>query len=338
MSEDKERDALEQEEDQAADETLGTAASRARNKTVMLSPEMTGQVRAMLQDEPSASGEAAESGLDTFIPPVDEWQGANVGSADAPESEPVAPASAPVVDEGFQRPSSAGMRATSILDADSMAAMESAITGEVPVEPEVDRGGFDPMTSVVPSVSFDEPVYTPPPAEPVVEDTPQPAVEQASTGFSVNAKAASAPQVSNTPRAPRNAGPAGWHGIVTSGEPAKLVGLLVSYDTREEGEMYEIRIGRFLLTSRPTDNGDYLLIDDESVSPLHAIMRASEEGSIQVLDQLSEFGTAVWRVGAKSEEEVSGGLVSVEHGDTIRFGNRHFVVVCIPPIKKPKDK
>ena len=122
--------------------------------------------------------------------------------------------------------------------------------------------------------------------------------------------------------------------MVSLGSPGRLVGLLVSYDVREEGEIFEIRSGRFLITSRPTDNGDYLLINDASVSPLHAIVRATEDGKIQVLDQLSEFGTGLRRSGGEEEEEVAGGLATVSHGDTVRFGKRLFVVVSIPKVQR----
>ena len=115
---------------------------------------------------------------------------------------------------------------------------------------------------------------------------------------------------------------------------SKVVGFLVSYDKDAHGEVYEVRAGRWLLTSRPTDHGDYILVNDESISPLHAIVRATKEGKIQVLDQLSEFGTGVIRAGAEQEEEVAGAMVGVDHGDSIRFGERFFVVVTIPKGRK----
>jgi hypothetical protein len=121
-----------------------------------------------------------------------------------------------------------------------------------------------------------------------------------------------------------------------SNDTSKLVGFLISYDRVDAGEMFEIRSGRFLITSRPTDNGDYLLVDDETISPLHAIVRATKDGSIQVLDQLSEFGTGVTRGGDGEEEEVSGGLATILHGDVVRFGKRSFVVVAIPQTRPGK--
>ena len=108
------------------------------------------------------------------------------------------------------------------------------------------------------------------------------------------------------------------------------MGFLITFDADQNGDVFEIRSGRWLLTSRPTDHGDYILVQDESISPLHAIIRASAEGKIQVLDQLSEFGTAVIRKGSDTEEDTTGTMVNVEHGDIVRFGKRKFVVCVVP--------
>jgi pSer/pThr/pTyr-binding forkhead associated (FHA) protein len=115
---------------------------------------------------------------------------------------------------------------------------------------------------------------------------------------------------------------------------SRIVGFFISFDKLENGEVFEIRVGRWLLTSRTTDHGDNILIDDESVSPLHAIVRATSEGKLQVLDQLSEFGTGVTRVGSSNEDEVAGAMVNLSHGDKVRFGKRHFVVCIVPKVEK----
>lgn len=107
-----------------------------------------------------------------------------------------------------------------------------------------------------------------------------------------------------------------------------LVGFLVSYDTNPNGSVFELRSGRIIVTSEPAGNGNYLLINDSTVSPMHAIMRITSGGEVQVLDQLSEFGTRVQRFGSEEEEELSGDKSSLEHGDVLKFGNRKFHV-CI---------
>ena len=112
------------------------------------------------------------------------------------------------------------------------------------------------------------------------------------------------------------------------GKVTPVVGFLVSFDSDSNGEFYVLRNGRLVITSQPPPGGSYLYIKDESVSPMHAIMRVSESGEIQVLDQLSEFGTIVKRFGSDEEMKLSGDKCSLDHGDTIRFGTRNFNV-CI---------
>ena len=109
-----------------------------------------------------------------------------------------------------------------------------------------------------------------------------------------------------------------------------------SYDSNKLGEVFELHAGRWLLTSRPTGQEDYILVADNSISALHAIIRATEDGKIQILDQLSEFGTGVTPSDKSKEEDVAGSMVTVSHGDMVRFGKRHFVVCLIPNLKAPK--
>jgi len=84
-----------------------------------------------------------------------------------------------------------------------------------------------------------------------------------------------------------------------------------------------------MITSQAAPGSNCLVIKDDSVSPMHAIMRISSGGEIQVLDQLSEFGTKIMRFGSTEEEQLSGDKGAVEHGDIIKFGNRKFHVCVI---------
>ena len=96
-----------------------------------------------------------------------------------------------------------------------------------------------------------------------------------------------------------------------------IVGFLVSYDKNTTGDVYELRGGRLIVTSEAAAAGNYMLVEDATVSPMHAIMRISANGEIQVLDQLSEHGTTFRRFGAKEEQELSGDKSSLELGDLI---------------------
>lgn len=119
-----------------------------------------------------------------------------------------------------------------------------------------------------------------------------------------------------------------------SGSSSELLAFLVSYDNSAFGESFELRKGRWVITNRPSDEFDYILINDDSVSSLHAIIRASGHGKIQVLDQLSEFGTGILRKGTSEEEECCGKMVELTHGDVIRFGNKRFLVCIVPEMGK----
>jgi hypothetical protein len=61
---------------------------------------------------------------------------------------------------------------------------------------------------------------------------------------------------------------------------------------------------------------------------MHAILRITPAGEIQILDQLSEFGTHIRRFGSMEEEQLSGDKSSLDHGDIVKFGNRTFHI-CI---------
>lgn len=122
---------------------------------------------------------------------------------------------------------------------------------------------------------------------------------------------------------------AGQKPAIAWSKETPVVGFLVSFDVNPNGEVYELRSGRLMVTSQLSGGSNCLLIKDDSVSPMHAIMRVSGTGEIQVLDQLSEFGTKIQRFGSSEEQALSGDKGTVEHGDVIKFGNRRFHVCVI---------
>jgi hypothetical protein len=72
----------------------------------------------------------------------------------------------------------------------------------------------------------------------------------------------------------------------------------------------------------------YLYLNDDTVSPNHAIMKVSHDGGIEILDQLSDSGTMIQKYNAEEEVELLGEKMSVSHGDIIRFGQLRFHV-CV---------
>ena len=91
-----------------------------------------------------------------------------------------------------------------------------------------------------------------------------------------------------------------------------------------------MRQGRLIVSSQAPGPGNYLILNDESVSPMHAIIRIAPGEELQILDQLSESGTKVKRQGSGEVESLSGEKTTAGHGDTVSFGNRNFVICLIP--------
>jgi len=67
---------------------------------------------------------------------------------------------------------------------------------------------------------------------------------------------------------------------------------------------------------------------------MHAIVRICEGGEIQVLDQLSEYGTKIMKADSGEEEELSGDKGSIGHGDMILFGKRKFHVCLVSRVEE----
>jgi hypothetical protein len=109
-----------------------------------------------------------------------------------------------------------------------------------------------------------------------------------------------------------------------------IVGFLVSYDNDKFGEVFYLRSGRLVITSDlKAGGGSYMFVDDPSVSQGHAILRITAQGEIQVLDQLSEFGTKIRRCGSDEVVELAGDKGQLEHGDVLIVGERTFSVAIM---------
>lgn len=239
----------------------GGTASRARNRTVMLTPEMTGQVRALLGNEEPA-GQRRDP-LADLLPPMGGGY------------------TRPGAGRGFSEPSK-----------------------QIDYAPEVPEAGG--------------------------ERTPTGRLR--STGSLRSSGPGANPPAFSVGAAPVSRGAMSSQSVTAKLARTKIIGFLVSFDKDDNGEVFEIRAGRWLLTSRPTDHSDYILIEDESISPLHAIVRATNDGKVQILDQLSEFGTAVTPKSEGEEQDITGSMTSVGHGDRIRFGKRVFTVCLVPKV------
>ena len=113
-------------------------------------------------------------------------------------------------------------------------------------------------------------------------------------------------------------------------EMSPIVGFIVSYDRYASGEVYELRLGRWIVSSAATMSDNFLVIDDDSISQNHATLRIKSGTDIQLIDQFSEHGTGVIHSGRIEEESLTIGAVG--HGDIIRFGRRTFHVSIVHKI------
>jgi len=133
---------------------------------------------------------------------------------------------------------------------------------------------------------------------------------------------APAPQQPQAPRVPAQP-------VTRSESKQQLIGFLVSFDESPAGEYFELRTGRYVITSEDNGASNNLVIAHETVSPMHAILRVAPTGAIQILDQLSEHGTQLFRANTGEVEQLSGDKANLEHGDALSFGERTFHVCVI---------
>ena len=110
-----------------------------------------------------------------------------------------------------------------------------------------------------------------------------------------------------------------------------IAGFLISFDNDENGEVFLLRTGRIIVSSEKNGSGNCLYLKDESVSPMHAVLRVGQSGDVQVLDQLSEYGTKIKRINSEDSDkldeiELSGEKSVIKHRDVICFGKRKFIV------------
>ncbi len=108
----------------------------------------------------------------------------------------------------------------------------------------------------------------------------------------------------------------------------RLIGWLVSYALDEKGVSFELRAGRFLVSSKEIDPGFTIVLNTDDISAPHLALSASPKHTLTVQDIFSEQGSFLVRKGSK-EEIVIDGPVQVEHGDWIKIGKSNRFQVCL---------
>jgi hypothetical protein len=127
--------------------------------------------------------------------------------------------------------------------------------------------------------------------------------------------------------------------VVTSGsveqgdivwrKPSRLVGFLVAVDGNQEQRYVELHEGRLLVSKEENASENCLVLPHPSVSTMHAIMMISADGSILILDQLSEHGTVIKRAKGGADESLMGDKQTLFHGDVVVFGECAYNVCII---------
>ncbi len=113
---------------------------------------------------------------------------------------------------------------------------------------------------------------------------------------------------------------------------SRIVGFLVSFDSDVYGSYIELREGRLLVSTERHVSENCLVIAHSSVSPMHAILRIGGDGTILILDQLSEQGTRIKRGEDGKEESLLGDKSSLGHGDMVIFGECAYHVCILKTI------
>jgi len=119
----------------------------------------------------------------------------------------------------------------------------------------------------------------------------------------------------------------------------RLIGWLVSYGLDSNGIAFELRSGRIFVSSgslMPSGQNDIdgknqnkcIVINDESVSPLHLAINATASHQLFIQDIFSEHGTFLKRSGESEEKKITGAC-EIRHGDWIRIGEKNRFQVCL---------
>ncbi len=111
--------------------------------------------------------------------------------------------------------------------------------------------------------------------------------------------------------------------VVMPQDSGKLYGWLVNY-SNPNGSSYEIREGRFFISSTEVKGND-LLVGHDSISAPHAILTVSLSEGLLIQDLMSENGVFIQKRGEGSFEQYEQ-IASLAHGDILKLGEVEFLV------------
>lgn len=113
-----------------------------------------------------------------------------------------------------------------------------------------------------------------------------------------------------------------------TGGDNRLIGWLISYAMSDKGVSYELRSGRYLVTSKDGMDERTISVHDDTVSAPHVAMSASNKHVLLVQDIFSEHGTYICKSDSGQEVPVTGPVV-LSHGDWLRIGEKTRFQVCL---------
>lgn len=298
---------------------LNSAASQVRGSETpgagVVQPPVTPAEVPVAKTKAKAKAEIDEDPLSQFIEEVEITE-EDIKENSQAESQKV------IVESGARRAGQAsalsfGKGGESTNGEGKMKAKESApIPKKAPPPPK-------PKQIKPESKAPEKPKKAPPPA-PKAPASPPPQQQQVKS-----AKAPKAPQQEVEPqslkqtKSPTKPAKAKVEGDAKEG---RLFGWLVTYSD-PNGASIELREGQFFVSKSELKGNDFI-IDHESISTPHAMLRMSADGGCQVQDVMSDNGVFLKKAsGGDFARETES--VTVEHGDWVRFGDVEYLVCLI---------
>lgn len=111
-------------------------------------------------------------------------------------------------------------------------------------------------------------------------------------------------------------------------EQTPLIGFLITFNNNPNGDFYELREGKLVITSQMNKNMNSLVINDESIAVMHAVMKITSN-KITLLDPFGENVTTLKHFNSDEVIELSEESEIIKDKDIVTFGNVTFKVCLI---------
>ena len=111
-------------------------------------------------------------------------------------------------------------------------------------------------------------------------------------------------------------------------EQTPLIGFLITFNNNPNGDFYELREGKLVITSQMNKNMNSLVINDESIAVMHTVMKITSN-KIALLDPFGENVTTLKHFNSDEVIELSEESEIIKDKDIVTFGNVTFKVCLI---------